>query len=429
MALFTIDVDPLDTSVEAAVGQARAFDNTGSVFDHGVKFHPFTHVRRPHRGLQITDDTYATIQVVTGKGNQPIIDAGSALDHDFEGFGSRGVSSHYSNFIVQNLTSAHSEKMQVIETFGEHFVFFYGQRPITLTVSGALLKSADFGWRSEFMTNYERYLRGTRLVENKARCLLSWEDVLVDGFLTSVNLSEGADAPYLVNFQFSMILTGMRFTSDVGDPNFPKPLRTSVTALTPAQQASATNLATLDTDKVGSNRSLSEAFRESEFIAGLKSARSTVRNFHRKMQQYVTGRFERVPVGFHGMAWQIAGDREKAPRTGVSKAPQYGRLSEALDERPAKGTLSQAVSLGSVPGFERVTEAQMEATARQAFLDIGLDPDENRKNQEVLHLVTRGTLAVLGRGTLALRSRQDKVPKWRPTYTSQRDAGYGLVDV
>ena len=84
----------------------------------------FGHVRRPHRGIQITGDTYATMELVTAAGRQKwIVDAGSWFDTKVPGFGKVAATQRYSNFILQNVATTRTEKYQVVETFGDHFVW------------------------------------------------------------------------------------------------------------------------------------------------------------------------------------------------------------------------------------------------------------------------------------------------------------------
>ena len=46
------------------------------------------------------------------------------------------------NYIVQNFAIAKQEKMQIVETFGDEYVFFFGERPTVVQVQGFLLKLA-----------------------------------------------------------------------------------------------------------------------------------------------------------------------------------------------------------------------------------------------------------------------------------------------
>lgn len=149
---------------------------------------PYDHVRRPVRGLQIKDETFGTLEVKTADGkNILLIDSGGKVDE-----GNVSYSSKYSNFLLQSVSESSMEKMQIVETFGPSFAFFFGTRPRTLTVNGVLLNSADFNWKNEFWQNYETYLRGTRLVSNDTIAYLSYDDVTVTGFLISMSAEQSS---------------------------------------------------------------------------------------------------------------------------------------------------------------------------------------------------------------------------------------------
>lgn len=171
---------------------------------------PYAHnanVRRPLYGMsevKISDNPrYAFISVYQDQegqeGAQPI----SVIDTSAPG----GFSQATHNFILQSVQEQRSEKVQVIETFGDHFAFFYGQKPIIIACSGFLFNTEDFNWKNEFLANYDRFLRGTRCVETRTRVFLGWDDVLAQGYMMNVNISYDKDLPHVVPFSFNMLLT------------------------------------------------------------------------------------------------------------------------------------------------------------------------------------------------------------------------------
>lgn len=177
---------------------------------------PQINVRRPLRGITIKEDTYAVLRVLTATGEPiPMFDSSSPVVEDGIGKGT-----HYSNFIVQNVQENRVEKHQVIETFGEDYVYFFGERPRFLTVSGILLNTKDFNWKSEFWENYERYLRGTRLVEQNARLYLYFDDIVVEGYIIQAGTTHQHMSPYHLPFQFTMFVCNYAVLSTVGSVFF-----------------------------------------------------------------------------------------------------------------------------------------------------------------------------------------------------------------
>lgn len=175
-------------------------------------------VRRPLRGIEVKDDTYAIFRVIRSDGTEiPLIDSG----------GPDGTNTYYSNFIITNLQEARMEKSQIIETFGETFIFFFGEQPRFIDVTAILINSNDFNWKAEFLANYDKYLRGTKLTELGACAYLLYDDNVVSGYLMQCQVADSAEpSKELVVLQFKMVLCGYNNVSLIGDPNFP--LRASV---------------------------------------------------------------------------------------------------------------------------------------------------------------------------------------------------------
>jgi hypothetical protein len=96
----------------------------------------------------------------------------------------------YSNFLIQSVQEERMEKAQILETFGEPFVFLFGERARVLNISGVLLNSFDFNWRQEWLENYDNYLRGTRCVENDSLIFLSFDETLVGGYILATSVTE-----------------------------------------------------------------------------------------------------------------------------------------------------------------------------------------------------------------------------------------------
>ena len=133
-------------SFREILGDLGTFDESGkSRFD-------FDNVRRPYRGIEIKDDTYAIIKVIRSNGREiPLTDAGSRVSassfsrvKDKNGNAiapPAGTTFNYSNFIAQTIVEAREEKSQVVETFGEPYIFavITGRHPQSENVGAKLL--------------------------------------------------------------------------------------------------------------------------------------------------------------------------------------------------------------------------------------------------------------------------------------------------
>lgn len=171
-----------------------------------------TNVRRPLRGLEVKEDTYASIKVVRADGLEvPFTDSSSAT----------GQSRNYSNFILQSVQEARMEKHQIVETFGDPYIFFFGEAPRFLDVQAVLINSHDFNWEAEWWENWENTLRGSRSVENSARTYLFYDDNVVEGYMLMAQATKVSTEPFQVMLTWRMFVSSYRNVSFVGDPNFP----------------------------------------------------------------------------------------------------------------------------------------------------------------------------------------------------------------
>ena len=175
-------------------------------------------VRRPYRGIQLEGDTYASLQVYRPDGTKmAMIDGGARADESL----ASGASYVYTNFVMQDVQETREEKVQILDTFGDPFGFFYGQRPRFVTVSGALVDTPDFNWKSEWWFNYENSLRGTQLVKEGARAYLSFKKTILEGYLINSSVQQNSMAPNEARFSFTMWVTGDKDISRLGFREFP----------------------------------------------------------------------------------------------------------------------------------------------------------------------------------------------------------------
>lgn len=269
----------------------------------------YHHVRRPVRGIQIKDNTYATLQVRRANGIAiPLFDAAA------QGDSGKGIRN--SNFLIQSVQEQRAEKQQIIMTFGAPYIFFFGEQPRIINVQGILLNTEDFNWRAEWWENYDQYLRGTQCVRMKTRVYLSWDDIVVEGYIFAANAVEGSDNPNVVQFQFQMFLTNYQNISNIGDVNAhwagkdidldpttldnPGGTRQSVTALVRQANVMSENL-----EAGRSKNSLFEFLRSGDVASAASRVvelQGQVVDFLSLAGQFVSGRNIRVPVGFEGAA-------------------------------------------------------------------------------------------------------------------------------
>lgn len=168
--------------------------------------------RRPVRGIEIKPDTYAMMKVLLADGTPlPLFDQSK-----FDGTGDETTS-----FLLQSAQESRMEKHQIIETFGDAYIFFFGEHPRFIDYTAVLLNSNDFNWEAEFDANYDKYYRGTKLVELGARLYLFYDDTIVEGYMMNVQKMKSSGEPNSVQIQFKVFLTGQSNVSLVGTPDYP----------------------------------------------------------------------------------------------------------------------------------------------------------------------------------------------------------------
>jgi hypothetical protein len=262
----------------------------------------FAGVRRPARGIQIKDDTYAILQVRTADGrNQPLIDAGGNLP-GINGSNVTGTYS-YSNFLVQSIQQQRVEKKQIVETFGEPYIFFFGQHPVMLQVSGVLINTEDFNWRAEFMQNYDQQLRGTSCVQNKTRVYFSWDTIVTEGYILECSTQEVAAERHWLNFSFQMFLTNYADVSPIGLSDFPRPAEFQFDASSFDTSGFGTGIG-VDNDLAQERVLNAASFGSNSLISTMQNLLTNASGFlsgvTQNVQSLFSGRQVLVPAGFGG---------------------------------------------------------------------------------------------------------------------------------
>jgi len=210
-------------------------------------------VRRPLRGVEIKEDTYAIIKVVDVAGTPLKMFDTSSRDALYPGEPVRGT--EYANFLLQGVNEARMEKHQIVETFGESYIFFFGEAPRFLDVQAILINSNDFNWEAEFWGNYDAFWRGSKLTELGARLYLFYDDTIVEGYMLNAQAQKNSQNPLTVNITFKLFVTNYTNVSFVDSDEFP--IRSSIDAslvgnLSTASGASILNgIASLDSEQRG----------------------------------------------------------------------------------------------------------------------------------------------------------------------------------
>jgi hypothetical protein len=117
----------------------------------------------------------------------------------------------YSKFFLEAVQEGHSERSQVVETFGDFFVFFYGERPAVYNFSGTLLNADNINWAEDFFFYYDNFLRGTKCVEAGAVLTITYGFRQIEGFLMSMNTATQAISERGVSLSFQVLVTDRKY--------------------------------------------------------------------------------------------------------------------------------------------------------------------------------------------------------------------------
>lgn len=109
-------------------------------------------------------------------------------------------------FFLETIQESREEKMQLIETFGEWIVYFFGPKPEVYNYSGTLLNTSNHDWKNEFAINYDNFLRGSKAVEFQATMMLQYDDVIVEGYMLNYQMSQRASEDKSVPFSFNLLV-------------------------------------------------------------------------------------------------------------------------------------------------------------------------------------------------------------------------------
>lgn len=349
---LNLSASHFSTAAKRVKGKVTA--ENGAMPDRGTNT-----VRRPTRGIILKEDTFATIRVVASDGRPiTLVDAGSRRkrsDGQYFEINGKRATDVYSNFLLQAIQEDRQEKQQILETFGEPYIFLFGQRARVMNFQGILANTWDFNWEAEWWWNYENYLRGTKCVEHDAQVFISFDNTIVGGYIIQTTATKSTNDRNFVGFQFAMFVTSYASLIRPGDPAGTKYTQemiaqagglNALTGAAPGKASMITLTAQANPAQLITGSKLNpELSLESEL--GLHTSPNSIKNAWlaattrvQKVLNTVNGIYSgapvRVPVGFEG---SFAYDDEIAASQTVieesntkSGVVRYGTFAQNDDE-------------------------------------------------------------------------------------------------
>jgi len=120
-------------------------------------------------------------------------------------------------FLLQGIEESRAEKYQIIETFGDTFIYLFDEQPKIFSCTGILLNAAAASTRQELSSNwveqfdvlYDIYLRGYKAASQQFLVRLQYENYIRIGVLLNFTKRHFADANEGIPFQMSLYVTNM----------------------------------------------------------------------------------------------------------------------------------------------------------------------------------------------------------------------------
>lgn len=119
----------------------------------------------------------------------------------------------YTKFLLEGVNEQHTERSQIVETFGDFYVFFFGERPPMYSFTGTLINTKNYNWVADFKFYYDAYLRGSKCVESSARLILTYGGRQIEGFMMGMQTMTDASMEAGVKVSFNVVVTRKTFLS------------------------------------------------------------------------------------------------------------------------------------------------------------------------------------------------------------------------
>ena len=127
----------------------------------------------------------------------------------------RGTTKYYTDFTLAGWQHAPAERHQITASFGADFLKVFGRNPHFISMSGVLVDTPLYNWKSVFMKNWDTVLRATRLVELDARAIITVDELVLEGYFLKGQFSKRTSNHKIVGFQVIFYAKDIRYL----DPN------------------------------------------------------------------------------------------------------------------------------------------------------------------------------------------------------------------
>jgi hypothetical protein len=115
----------------------------------------------------------------------------------------------YVKFLLTNVQEVFEEKNQIVELLQDNYIpYFYGSRPVILTLSGYLVNSVHDQWKYWFLFMYQKIIKPSKLADLSDQPALGlwYEDTDVEGYPLNLSISHSSDMDTMLPFQMQFLV-------------------------------------------------------------------------------------------------------------------------------------------------------------------------------------------------------------------------------
>ena len=215
----------------------------------------FTIASRPINGIAVKPDTFAVVRVVKADGTEIALFnrlSGNTVD-DWgnvtrqSGLGGTPIAHAWTDWLLTSVHEERAEKTQIVETFGNTYLYAFGERPRVLSFTGILFNTEDYNWRAVFWENWDKFFRATKLVELDARMYIMFDDILVEGYPLQASADQSANNNSALTFSFNFFVTN--YTNVTAAKNFAQTQSSAVALIKAGYNGGEPSFSALDSRK------------------------------------------------------------------------------------------------------------------------------------------------------------------------------------
>ena len=113
----------------------------------------------------------------------------------------------FNNFSLQSVSESRNQLVKVHQNFGGTWnAFFLTEKPRVYVFTGFFLDSKEFPYYQEFVTAYDKYLKGRKLIEGGYEMVISYDGKTANGYLLSLQTNIASVQDYMKPFSFSVLV-------------------------------------------------------------------------------------------------------------------------------------------------------------------------------------------------------------------------------